>query len=66
MMLMTTLRAETARLDREIDNLTRDQFIMLAVGDNDTARRLASEVARLKTQRADLIHGQPHYDLADE
>lgn len=58
MILITTLHAEVARLDRELTNLLRARFDALARSDAVLAGRLWREIKLLQTQREELT-GSP-------
>jgi HAMP domain-containing protein len=59
MILVTTLNAELARIDRAITALNHRRFAALARCDNALAARYQREIKSLKRCREELIYGEP-------
>jgi hypothetical protein len=65
MILVTTLNAELARIDRAITALNRRRFAALARCDQITAKHLHAEIISLNRCREELLYGEPLFK-ADE
>ncbi len=65
MMLVSTLRAETERLDGLAAALNRQRFAALARCDLDGARRVHKRLKQIRRQKEALVTGEL-FDLDDE